>query len=432
MGHIRSRGWDVKDEHISDAQADEFRDRAQQSHTARWIADVTRFRNVGGVGEIVTLAENIPVTGGTLTIDSSDPTRRRLTLTVSGGSDWDSGEADWGDVDWEPDDAAAPLTPFGQWVHLYVVIDKLGGGNFPRFKMFTGPIRTNVWERPSQIMTVECTDASQTVQDFLHLRRHTYKNVSVKQAVSTMVNDALPGALYDIDANPRADTSTIRHYTAEAGEPRWDACVELASRHNLEPFFDAWGDVCIRKDITDEDDDAWDPSEPGPDIGFVANPTCKFRDQEGGNLLGITSTLTREGSVNAAITTLTLKEKDGSSNRTPLSYIHTGPMAYGDRFGRLPLVESRTVNKPPDDFWDTMQRRGRRLLRRRGGMLRYHDFDALPQYWAEPDDKVSVTVDGRTENHYLASVEFDLTGGPMRCRTRTVATGTLDTEGESP
>jgi hypothetical protein len=431
MGHLRSRGWDVKAEHISDAQADEFKARMQMSHTARWEVDITRFRNVGGVGTIQTLAQNIPITGGTLTLDSSDPIRRRLSLEVSGGSDWDSGEADWGDVDWEPDDAAAPLTPFGQWATLFVVVDKIGGGNFPRFQVFTGPIRSVVWERPSQIMTVEATDPSQTVADYLHIRRRTYKDLSVKQVVSQLVNDALPNALYNVDANAHSEDAMIRFYTAEAGEPRWDTCLELAGRRNLEPFFDAWGDVCIRKDITDEDDTFWDPSEPGGDIGDVANPVCKFRDGEAGNLLGITSTLTREGAVNGAIITATFKEKEGDSNRTPLSTIETGPMAWSDRFGRVPLVESRTYSKRPSDFHDVMQKRTRKLLRRRGGMLRYHDFDSLPQYHAEPDDKVSITVNGRTENHYLSSVEFDLTGGPMRCRTRTISTGTLATEAES-
>jgi len=427
MGHLVSRGWDVKDEHISSAQAQEFKARAQMSHTQHWEADVTRFQS----GSIVTLATGIPVTGGTLTLDSSDPIRRRLSLEVAGGSDWISDESNWGDVDWEPDDAAAPLTPFGQWVHLYVVIDKVGGGHFPRFKVFCGPIRTNTWERPSQVLTIEATDPSQTVADYLHLRRHTYKDISVKDAISQMVDDALPGALYNVDFNTHSTTAMIQHYTAEAGEPRWDTCVELAGRRNLETFFDAWGDVCIRKEITDDSDDNWDPAEPGPDIGYVANPVCKFRDGEGGNLLGITATLTREGSVNGAITTATFKKKVGDSNRTPLSYIDSGPMKWGDRFGRMPMVDSRTVSRKTDDFYDSMKSRGRKLLRRRGGMLRYFDFDALPQYWAEPDDKVSITVEGITENHYLSMVEFDLNGGPMRCRTRTVATGSLSTEADT-
>lgn len=431
MGHIRSRGWDVKDEHISDAQADEFRARAQVSHTERWTADVTRFRrDTDGHPHIVTIAEDIPVTGGSLVIDSSDPIRRRLSITVAGGADWDPDE-DWDDDTWEPTSAAAALVPFGQWITLYVTVDKAGGGWFPRFQVFTGPIRTNVWERPSQVMTVEATDSSQTIADYLHLRRHTYKDVSVRDAIAQMVNDALPNALYDIDAIPRADDATINHYTAEAGEPRWDTCVELAGRHNMEVFVDAWGDVCIRKEITDDDDDNWDPAQPGPDIGHVGNPVCKFRDQQGGNLLGITSTLTREGSVNGVITTVTLKKKDNSSNWTPLTFINSGPFRWGDRAGRMPMVDSRTFNKRPDDMTDMMSSRGRKLLRRRGGMLRYHEFDALPQWWAEPDDKVSITVDGRTESHYLSSVEFDLTGGPMRCRTRTVATGDLLTEGKN-
>lgn len=223
----------MKDEHISSAQAQELKARCQMSHTAHYVADVTRFRNVGGVPTIQTLATDIPITGGTLSMDSSDPIRRRLSMTVAGGTDWDSGESGWGDVGWEPDDAAAPLTPFGQWVHLYVILDKVGGGHFPRFKMFCGPIRSNVWERPSQIMTVECTDPSQTVQDYLHLRRRTYKDRTIKNVVSTLVNDALPGALYNVDANTRSETATIKRYTAEAGEPRWDAILEMAGRQNL-------------------------------------------------------------------------------------------------------------------------------------------------------------------------------------------------------
>lgn len=186
--------------------------------------------------------------------------------------------------------------------------------------------------------------------------------------------------------------------------------------------------MCIRKDVTDEDDDSWDPAEPGPDIGTVSNPTCRFKDQEGGNLLGYTATLTREGAINGVITTVTLKEKEGDSNRTPLVTISSGPMVWGDRFGRMPLVESRTFTQKTTDLHDRMETRGRKLLRRRGGMLRFIDFDALPQYWAEVDDKVSITINGKTENHFLSSVEYDLTGGPMRCRTRTVATGAFVTE----
>ena len=102
-------------------------------------------------------------------------------------------------------------------------------------------------------------------------------------------------------------------------------------------------------------------------------------------------------------------------------------MKWADRFGRHADGRVRDLRPSgPDDLYDQRRRSGAAsCCGAAAGCSDTIDFDALPQYWAEADDKVSIEVDGRTENHYLSRVEFDLTGGPMRCRTRTVATGGL-------
>ena len=69
-----------------------FAQRCNETHEVEWRARVAR-------GEEV-LVDELPIMGGTLTLDSSDPIRRRLTLEVGG-------------EEWAPRDVNDPLVPFG-------------------------------------------------------------------------------------------------------------------------------------------------------------------------------------------------------------------------------------------------------------------------------------------------------------------------------
>lgn len=405
MGHLTKRGWSAKTPTISSADAQEFKQRCRESHTAHWTADVTRWDGDSNV----TLASDIPITGGTLTLDAGDQIRRQLHLEIGAA-----------------DDALTDLAPWGQRVHLYVQIDRRDGGWFPPLKMFTGPIRENIYERPSLITTLECGDPGSTLHEFLHVRRKGYGGQTLEDAIDEMAGDALPGG-YGLEASAGAATQEVETFVADAGQSRLEAANELAGKWGYELFFDWHGDAIIRRDLTDEDDPMWDPSEAGPDIGDVARPVAVFADGEGGNLIGTTESLSREGAVNGVAVNLdALRKKEGAEGDLHWSYLATagGSMAWGDIAGRIPLVETKDVHKITANLQDRQTQRAKKLLKRRRGMTKFIDFDALPSYWVEPDDRVELSIAGGEENYYLERIEIDLTGGPMRCRTRILNTGT--------
>jgi hypothetical protein len=332
--------------------------------------------------------------------------------------------------EWEPKHADDPLVPFGQRVLLDVRIDMADGSWSPWLQMFTGQIRENIFERPSMITTIECADPGASMEEFLHEHRKAYSNMSMVRALTLMADACLPGQIFNVERAASAEGTKTHGFVAEAGQSRLEAAVMLAGKHGHEIFWDWNGDMVVRRDLTDEDDEDWDPSTPGPDIGHAGSPVLHFRDGRHGNLLGVTATLSREQSVNGVSVNLSATvnhKKKGQKKGKPkeIFWTHsehaTGSVAFGDRFGRINLVETTPVDKLTAERKARQIQRAKKLLLRRRGLLRYLDFDALPMYWADVDDRVKITVQGSTENHYLASVTYDLAGGPMRCRTRTLA-----------
>jgi hypothetical protein len=98
-----------------------------------------------------------------------------------------------------------------------------------------------------------------------------------------------------------------------------------------------------------------------------------------------------------------------------------GAVKWGDKFGRQNIVLERNVKRINDNIINAQIHRAKRLLHKRGGVIRSIDLDAVGLYWLEPDDKVRVKYAGRTEAHYVASIEFDLSGAePARVRTRSL------------
>jgi hypothetical protein len=418
VGHLTGRGWAAKTPLITSTDAADFKARCAQSHTVQYKVNVTRWS--GGVNN--TLATDVPVTGGTLSIDSSDVIRRRLTLEIGGGEDW------------VPRTSTSPLVPFGQYVHLFCRIDKADGSWTPWLKLFEGPIQTNVFERPSLMSTVEATDPSGVVDQYLHETKKGYGNRALSTAVKQMVDAALPGAIYNVEAVSTATGTRIDNFTAEAGSSRWVTANELAGKHAHEAYFDWNADLIIRHDLSDEDDASYSPAGVGPDIGTVTNPVAVIRDGQGGNLLGVTASITREGSANAVVTNLTAlvkkTAKKGSkktAKKQPTREIwwthiakSTGTIAYGDTFGRAPIVSTKSVARITPQMKAAKRQYATRQLKRRAGLVRYLDIDCLPIPFLEADDKVNVTFGGGTESHYVQSISLDLAGGPMRIRTRQV------------
>lgn len=409
MATLESRGWDPDD-------AEQFRARSVGPHTQDWKLDVYRWLPGGGNDPV---ALDVPIVGGSLVIDSSDKYRRTLRVEVGGGEAW------------APTSKLSPLVPFGQRIFLFARIDRADGSWFPWLKMGEFWIQSHVFERPSLIVTIEAADYGAAVDEFLHLNHKSYGGMTLRQALLNMVQAALPNSGFLVQPNAPEPSGQVTSYVAEAGKGRWESAVELAAKFGREIFFDANGNLVIRPDLTDDDDD----SIPGvgPDIGTVSNPVATIRDRQGGNLLGMTASVTREGACNGVAFALsrTLSKKV-KKKKVSVEVYRTvsavagpsSPVAWGDLFGRLPIVIPQHVEKFTDALIANRQQRANHLLHRRRGVVRYIDLDSLPLLWLEADDKIRLLWHAgedptpNREDHFVQRIEFDLAGGPMRIRTR--------------
>jgi hypothetical protein len=410
VGKLTARGWSSKSPKISSGEASLFAKRCSQSHTQQWRLDVLKYYG----GETHNLAFSVPIIGGTLVLDSSDPIRRRIQVEVGGGEAW------------EPEKSTSPLAPFGQHMNLYTRIDYGDGTWSPWLQMFSGPIQSTVFERPSLICTVEACDRAQQLEEYLHTKKKSYSKKSLYDALVLMASAALPetSGTYSVEAPNVTDQIIVRKFVAEEGQSRLDAANDLAAKYGYEVFFDWNSTYIIRKDITDDDDALWDPSEPGGDIGTVTNPVAVIRDGPGGNLIAMTTSVSREGAANGAFINLTAKRDKKLPGKDLFEQIYAladGAVAWGDAFGRLPIIQNRAVGTITESLKASTLTRAKKLLKRRKGLSKYIDFDALPIPYLEPDDKVRIVVAGQEEAHYVQRIEFDLAGGPMRVRTRTLA-----------
>jgi hypothetical protein len=450
MSRLTGRGY-------SSADASMMMDRCNGPHSFKWKVSVWR-----GTTQ---LYDDIPLTGGTLTLDSSDPIRRHLTLEVGGGEKW------------APKNANSPLVPFGQRITLWVTCDRQDGSWLPWLKMGEYSVFTHSFERPSMMTTVECHDISGAVDEYLLLGKRSFVDQTIRDAIVDLCEEAVPGYVFGVVASAASDDpdKAIKNYVADAGTSRWEACVEMASRRGHEAFFNANGDLVLRYDVTDDNDE----SIPGvgPDIGTVSSPIATIKDGQGGNLVGLTATVSREGATNGVRINMhsTVPRKVRKKiNREPLAplpsgatpsqiaaraaevarrakegpwrtdwedapihahvseFQESGPVAWGGLFGRIPIVIERDLkdlkrwSNGGAETWSNAQadahHDARKMLHRRRGVTRYLDIHTLPMYWLEADDKVRVQWhDGATtvtEYHFVQRVEFDLAGGPMVVRTR--------------
>lgn len=415
-----------------------FEKRCSESHEVEWKANVYRGDEL--------IEEDLPVIGGSLVLDSSDPIRRRLRLEVGG-------------EEFAPRTRSSPLVPFGQRIVLWVRIDEANGTDwFPWLKMGEFHIVTHTFERPSKITTVECVDMSGAVDEVLFLRRRSFVDQTIRHAIQSVCEEAVPDYIFGIDSSDASndDDRALKNYVSEAGQGRWEACTQMARRRGHEVFFDANGDLIIRHDVTDDNDESIPGN--GPDIGMVSDPIAIITDETNGNLVGMTATVSRQGGCNGVRINLhstvpkkVRKQADRESadpvewRTAPISAFaqelqEEGPVRWGDMFGKLPIVIERNIKdlkKWSDggaETWSNAQQDAhadaKRILHRRRGVTRYLDLHVLPLYWLEPDDRVRIRwhefeddPDYRVtqEAHFVQRIEIPLAAeqaGPMVLRTR--------------
>lgn len=416
MSRLTTRGQ-AKNVLFSQADADTWMDRARRSHSIEWKVNAHRWLSSSGEEEL--LMQDVPLLGGTVVMDSSDPIRRHLTLEVGGGEEL------------EPRDYQDPLVPFGQFLRVYVRIDRDDGSWLPWLRMGEFAIQSYVYERPSQIATVEAYDHSAIVNEHLHDRKKSYGNRSLATAIDDMVRAALPNSAYKMVASASARSVRVETWVADAASSRWEEAVKLSEAKAFDVFFDWAGDLVLRPNLGDGNDDII--PDAGPDVGTKADPIMTIETGVGGTLIGMTATVTREGAANGVFINLhetaDQKAKDAKSRAArgdprvdvQIRALAGGgsPVTYGDRFGRIPIVIDKSVVTITDKVVASYQALADRTLSRRRGVVRYIDFVMLGGYHLEPDDKVKIRwADGRAEDHYVQSIQFDLKGGATKVRTR--------------
>jgi hypothetical protein len=404
-----SRGYDEED-------ADQMKVRANRSHTIRWKANALRWN----AGEQQMLYEDLPVIGGKLSLDASNPTRRTLSLEIAGVGNL------------VPDQPSDPLACFGQFIRLWCTIDREDGTWFPWIYHGEFPILTTTSEWPSLKQTIECGDLSTIVDDDLHVKKRAYGHMTVYEAIKELTEHGLPDRLFAIDTHDGVRHTKVEpHTVADAASSRWEVATNIAAARGFEVFFDWRGRLVIRDAITAADNDVI-PAV-GPDIGSVSSPVATLRDGTGGNLIAITQAITREGACNGVF--INLNETASQTLRrhgrlvsgdkrvnVQVSALATGATAWGDRYGRQPIVIERPVKVITDDVVAAQRRRAKRLLNRRGGVIRSLEMDVVGAWWVEPDDRVHVMYGGRSEYHYIASIELTLDGSSAtHIRTRSLA-----------
>jgi hypothetical protein len=346
-----------------------------------------------------------------------------------------------GGKDLEPRDYNSPLVPFGQFIRLFVTIDRGdGAGWFPWLRMGEFAIQSYVFERPSMIATVEAVDASAVVNEFLHEHKKTYRDLTLASAVDSMVRAALPNNGYKLYAHSsaKAAKNRVKTWVADAASPRWEEAVKLSESKGFEVFFDWCGDLILRPQLGtgyNSADSEFDDviHDVGPDIGTIQDPVMTIRDKEGGTLIGMTATVTRDGACNGVIInvhetadqkTKTAAARAKRNNDTVVDVsvravqVANSAIGYGDRFGRIPIVIEKNVVTITKDVIAGQQTRANNLLHRRSGVTRYIDIAMVGGYHLEPDDIVKLQFDGREEDHYVQSVTFDLKRGATKIRTR--------------
>jgi hypothetical protein len=418
MSRLTKRGYS-KTQLFSQADANSFQARSKEPHNVRWMVNAYRWLSSSGAETLI--MEDVPILSGTLSMDSSDQIRRKITLEVGGSSAL------------EPETWNDPLVPFGQFLRVYMTIDRNDGTWFPWLKMGEFAIQSYVFERPSMIATLDGYDHSGVVHEYLHTQKKSYSNRSLATAIDEMVRAALPDSAYKLEAHPSArSTHRVNTWVSSATSSRWEEAVRLAEAKGFDVFFDWNGDVVLRPNLGDGQEDII--PEAGPDVGTKADPIMVISDGVGGALVGMTATLTRDGAANGVFINLhetadqkAKDEKARAKRGDPRVDVQVralsgggSPATYGDKFGRIPIVIDKNVAKITDDVVALYQRRADALLSRRRGVVRYIDFAMVGGYWLEPDDKVTLKFDGKTEFHYVQSIEWELKGGRTKVRTRSL------------
>lgn len=269
-----------------------FLDALTQSHVLATRVDVWR----GGVK----LETDIPIAGGSVSVDESSQVRRTLSLEVA-------------DPSLDPVNTDSLLTPFGSELHVRT------GIRYPEGDTELVPVGVFGIESVSrggvgETTSVNATDRARAVAEYRLLRP---LNIAADRPVVDYIAEIVHYVNASWDVYDLTNSSEYTNAVTVESE-RWDAIELLADSIGAEVFFDPEG-VCIIREVPTDltEESVW--SVAAGDLGTLGD---------------VATGINRERVYNGVVATG--ETQDETPPPTSFVYQKSGPFRWGGPFGKVP------------------------------------------------------------------------------------------------
>lgn len=337
------------------------------SHTAIFRARVVAPGQTG----VSPVGTEVAILGGDVKLDAGADIRSTVELQVDGSDTWPAAASDL-------------LAPYGnelfiergvaygggatEWVSLgYFRINTLEQDDAP-----FGPIRITGTDRMSMIIDAKMT----TIKQYAAA-------VSNGTMLADLVTDAYGAAVVAWDDDTVRTAPIGRTFIVE--EDRYAKIKELVTGLGKIAYFDYRGILLVRT-----------PASPDDPVWTVSRG-------EGGVLVEASRSLSREGVYNGVLATGEALDTEPPTRGLAVDTGASSPTRWGGPFGKVP----RYYSSPLLTTDSQAQLAAATILRRSLGLPYNVDFTAVPNPALEPDDPVSVGIEGRpvTVKPYLLAAD---------------------------
>ncbi len=335
-----------------------------------------------------TVAENIPIVDGSVSVDRGSDVRRSLSLTVPDPSVFPRVETD-------------PYAPYGQQLYVRRGVRYLDGSVewVPLGFFVLEEIEGDVHTGPLSIVAPGLESLIQA-QPFL-TATSTHLAPDVNTFLFTQLNEVIPGVSYE-DRTATAGSSPIATASWDMDADRWSALQQVARSHGCELFVDTQG-TFVLADIPDP---------------LTATIDWTVNAGDGGVMVSAERGLSADGVFNRVVA----RGGNVSDNVPPVSAAATvtdalDPLRYGGPFGR------RTYSYQSELIVDVVQaqRTADALLRAVRAPNSTLTVESVPNPALDAGDCIRVVYgNGRPpELHIVQSFTVPLTvGGAFEIKTR--------------
>jgi Domain of unknown function (DUF5047) len=361
--------------------SDGFKNLALGSHRQRCQVDVLYD------GQLI--AENLPVTRGSVTIDAARPIRWACSLTFNAEA-------------LVPVVTEDPLYPAANEIALKIGIDVNGLTEWVPYGVYTFE-DVGVSEGADGLsVSIEGSDRAAKIDRALLVEpkvitKGTYPPDGISDLLSTV--NGIPGLVDQTSGDPATDNLPLIVYQEEASP--WASAVNIATAFGYQLYMDRNG-VPTLADI------------PSPDN---ANPSVIYDVDSGAPVIKLNRNLSTVSTYNGVVAS-----GEGTDLVRPLKYIAwdtdpSSPFYYEGPYGQKPLFYSSPLILTLAQCQKAAQAKLKQVM----GGIETLTWDAVPHPALDVYDVVQVTrgKSGVNDQYVIESISMPLGGDPMTCNGRT-------------